>query len=119
MFLAINTSTMQFSLALIDELGEVFGEHLLSSGAKNYNEFMPSLISLFSSQKKAAEDIGAVFVATGPGSYTGLRVGLSIAKGIAYGLHVPIIGVSGLEAMASQLPYADLPVWTMRRGCEG
>ena len=80
---------------------------------------MPALVHLFKTCDKASEDIRAVVVAKGPGSFTGLRVGLSVAKGIAHGLGIPIIGVSGLEAMAVQLPFAHLPICAMissRRG---
>lgn len=109
----MNTSTIPFGLAFMDRQGELFGEHLFSSGAKNYHGFMPSLIYLFSSQNRALEDIEAIFVATGPGSFTGLRVGLSMAKGLAHGLKVPILGVSSLEAMAGQMPYATFPICAM------
>jgi tRNA threonylcarbamoyladenosine biosynthesis protein TsaB len=46
-------------------------------------------------------DLDAVAVSQGPGSYTGLRIGVSTAKGIAYGLDIPLIGINTLQAMAS------------------
>jgi tRNA threonylcarbamoyladenosine biosynthesis protein TsaB len=64
-------------------------------------------------------DLKAVAVASGPGSFTGLRVGLSMAKGISQGLDIPIIGISSLEGMASQLPFMKHPLCTLmssRRG---
>lgn len=48
-------------------------------------------------------DISAVAVGSGPGSYTGLRIGLSVAKGICYGCEIPLISVNGLENMANQV----------------
>ena len=55
---------------------------------------------LLASQNVKAEDLSAVSVSEGPGSYTGLRIGVSMAKGIAYGLAIPLIAVSTLQAMA-------------------
>jgi tRNA threonylcarbamoyladenosine biosynthesis protein TsaB len=49
-------------------------------------------------------------VAKGPGSFTGLRVGLAFAKGICHSLGIPIIGVSSLEALAAQVPFSSLPI---------
>ena len=71
---------------------------------------MPGIHFLFTTSKANPEDIRAIIVATGPGSFTGLRVGLSAAKGMAQGLQIPIIGVSSLRAMAFQLPHMTHPI---------
>lgn len=119
MILAINTSTLQFSLAVLNEQGTILVEHLISPGAKYFRGFMPTIHSLLTSSKVNIKDIRTIVVAMGPGSFTGLRVGLSVAKGMAQGLKVPLVGVSSLEAMASQLPYTDYrmcPVIDSRKG---
>ncbi|UCB50012.1 MAG: tRNA (adenosine(37)-N6)-threonylcarbamoyltransferase complex dimerization subunit type 1 TsaB, partial [Deltaproteobacteria bacterium] len=110
MILAFNTSTPQFSIALMKEEGTTLSEYYMASGSKNFRRFMPGIDFLLSTSEVDARDIKALIVATGPGSFTGLRVGLSEAKGMAQGLQIPIIGVSSLEAMAAQLPYARQPV---------
>jgi len=110
MILAVNTSTLQFSIALMKEDGTLLAEHSLSSGSKNFGHFMPGIHFLMKTSGVNAQDIKAFMVATGPGGYTGLRIGLSAAKGMAQGLQIPIIGVSSLEAMATQLPYSPYPV---------
>jgi tRNA threonylcarbamoyladenosine biosynthesis protein TsaB len=92
------------------EEGATLSEYYMASGSKNFRRFMPGIDFLLSTSKVDARDIKALIVATGPGSFTGLRVGLSEAKGMAQGLQIPIIGVSSLEAMAAQLPYARQPV---------
>ena len=71
---------------------------------------MPGMDFLLTNSNVVAKEIKALIVATGPGSFTGLRVGLSEAKGMAQGLQIPIIGVSSLEAMAAQLPFVTLPL---------
>ena len=113
MILAINTSTTQFSIALMKEQGDILAEYLISPDEKNFKTFMPSVYSLFDTCGKDVKDLKAVVVARGPGSFTGLRVGLAMAKGMAHGLDIPIIGVSSLEAMANQLPYMKYPLCTL------
>jgi tRNA threonylcarbamoyladenosine biosynthesis protein TsaB len=119
MILAINTSTTQFSIALLKTQGDVTAEYLVSPGEKNFKSFMPAVNSIFDACHVDIKTLKAVVVAQGPGSFTGLRVGLSLAKGVAQGLDIPVIGVSSLEAMANQLPFVEHPVCTLlssRRG---
>jgi tRNA threonylcarbamoyladenosine biosynthesis protein TsaB len=110
MILAINTSSVQFSIALLLENGTLVAEYFISSGTANFRPLIPALHELLGFSKADLKDIRALTVAKGPGSFTGLRVGLSAAKGICQGLGVPIIGVSGLEAMAGQLAYLTCPI---------
>ncbi len=110
MILAFNTSTPQFSIALMGEEGTILSEYYMASTSKNFRQFMPGIHFMLSNSKVVTKDIKALIVATGPGSFTGLRVGLSEAKGMAQGLQIPLIGVSTLEAMAAQLPYVRQPV---------
>ncbi|MBN1847291.1 MAG: tRNA (adenosine(37)-N6)-threonylcarbamoyltransferase complex dimerization subunit type 1 TsaB [Deltaproteobacteria bacterium] len=119
MIFAVNTTTDQFGLAIMDEKGLVRAEFLISSSEKNYTAFVPAVHSLLESSKMDVQDIQAIIVATGPGSFTGLRVGLSMTKGMAHGLGIPMIGVSSLEAMVHQVTYTALPICpllTSRRG---
>ena len=110
MILAINTSTPQFSVALLKEDGTVLAEYLTSEGKGHFGSLMPAFHFLLSTSKSDVHSIKSIAIATGPGSFTGLRVGLSVAKGLCHALAIPIIGVSSLEAMASQILYSDLPV---------
>jgi tRNA threonylcarbamoyladenosine biosynthesis protein TsaB len=113
MILAVNTTTMQFSLALMKNQGDILAEYLMAPGGKKFKGFMPEVHSLLTSSQADTQDIKAIIVAIGPGSFTGLRVGLSAAKGMAQGLEIPIIGVSSLEAMATQLPFTEHPLCPM------
>jgi len=119
MILAVNTSTTQFSLALMREQGDILAEYLVSPGEKNFKSFMPAVYSLFDACGEDIKGLKAVVVARGPGSFTGLRVGLSMAKGVAQGLDIPIIGVSSLEAMANQLPFLKQPLCTLLSSRKG
>ncbi len=109
MILSINTSTPQFGLALLDEAGTVQAEYLMSEG-KGFGSLMPALQFLISKFNGDIHDLKAITVAIGPGSFTGLRVGLAAAKGLCHALEIPIIGISSLEALASQILHSDLPV---------
>jgi len=110
MILALNTSTLQFGLALLEEDGNIRAEYFMSKGKGHFGSLMPALDFLVTSSKSDIHDLEGIIVAMGPGSFTGLRVGLSTAKGLSHGLEVPIIGVSSLEAMAYQLSYSGFPV---------
>jgi len=110
MILAINTSTPQFSLALVDESGTLLAEWTLSPRTKDFRHFMTALDHLFQVSGVALEEISGLAVAKGPGSFTGLRVGLSAAKGFCEGLGVPIVALSSLEVLASQCPGVSIPI---------
>jgi tRNA threonylcarbamoyladenosine biosynthesis protein TsaB len=110
MILAINTSTVQFSLALLSESGGLVAEHLMSEGKGHFGSLMPTLHFLLNSSEREIREVKCISVATGPGSFTGLRIGLSLSKGLCQALRVPIVGISTLEAMAVQAPCAGLPV---------
>ena len=110
MILALNTSTLQYGLALLREDGNVLAEHFLSKGKGHFGGLMPALDFLLTNSGTGIHNVRGIIVAVGPGSFTGLRVGLSTAKGLSQGLDVPIIGVTSLEALASQLNYSAFPV---------
>jgi tRNA threonylcarbamoyladenosine biosynthesis protein TsaB len=110
MILAINTSTLQFSLALLSESGGILAEHLMSEVKGHFGRLMPILDFLLTASGKAIGDTTCISVATGPGSFTGLRIGISLAKGLCHALQVPIVGIPSLEAMALQAPHSHLPV---------
>ncbi len=110
MLLAINTTTPQFSVALLERTGRLVAEEVISPGSKNFRSFLPALHHLLENSGADPKDFSAVAVAIGPGSFTGLRVGVAFAKGLCQGLGIPVIGVSSLEALACQCQEASFPV---------
>jgi len=117
--LAINTSTPQFSLALLEADGTLLGESVMGPGGKQFGGFMPTLDFLMKGSRSNPSQLDAVMVAKGPGSFTGLRVGMSTAKGLCQALGIPLIGVSSIEALAIQLPWTDFEICAViqsRRG---
>jgi tRNA threonylcarbamoyladenosine biosynthesis protein TsaB len=89
----------------MEEDETVLAEFSASRGKGHFGSLMPVLHFLLTTTKSEIHGVKAIAVAIGPGSFTGLRVGLSLAKGLCHALGVPIIGISSLEAMAAQVPY--------------
>ncbi len=116
--LSVNTSTRQYSLAVMrDEI--LLGEYILPPGSSHFGDLMPSLHDLLIKVGLGPQELDGLVVALGPGSFTGIRIGLSVVKGLAQCLNIPVVGVSTLHAMASQLPYLreDIcPLVTSRKG---
>jgi tRNA threonylcarbamoyl adenosine modification protein YeaZ len=109
MLVAIDTSTEVASLALVKE-GVALAEITWRTGQNHTVQLLPTLQYLLKTVNAEAKDITTVAVAKGPGSFNGLRVGISTAKGLAYSLDVPIVGVSSLEIEAYQYAETGLPV---------
>jgi len=107
--LAVETSSLAGGVALFD--GErLRGEYLLDVRATHSERLMPAIDRLLTDTGWAPRDLEGLAVAVGPGSFTGLRIGLSAVKGLALALAIPIAAVPTLDAMAAALPFADLPV---------
>ncbi|MDD2196148.1 MAG: tRNA (adenosine(37)-N6)-threonylcarbamoyltransferase complex dimerization subunit type 1 TsaB [Bacteroidales bacterium] len=92
------TSTCSVSLGQKGRVIDVEESHdPENSHAKNTTVFIDSILKR---QSLRVKDLGAVCVSKGPGSYTGLRIGVSVAKGICYGSGIPLLAVGSLQAMA-------------------
>ncbi len=98
MIIAIDAASTEVSVALAAPDGSAIVEDAWSSGHRQSAELLPRLLALFDASARTLRDTGAVAVGTGPGSFTGLRVAMSVAKGIAAALGRPIVGVPSLEA---------------------
>jgi tRNA threonylcarbamoyladenosine biosynthesis protein TsaB len=110
MILALSTSTPQFGAALMTPEGVILGEVASGVARRHFRDFMPAVEQLVEACGRPLDELEAIAVARGPGSFTGLRVGLAAAKGMAHGLGLPLVGVSSLEALAWRIPFSDLPV---------
>ncbi len=109
MLLAIDTATRTASIALFDEKG-VFGEASWRARENHTTSLMPELIHLMRLSGVTTEMLSAVAVATGPGSFTGLRIGLSLDKGLALARGLPLIGVPTLDSAAQAFAQQPLPL---------
>ncbi|MGE5576239.1 MAG: tRNA (adenosine(37)-N6)-threonylcarbamoyltransferase complex dimerization subunit type 1 TsaB [Syntrophothermus sp.] len=97
--LGIDTSTMVGSVALVND-GRLEGEYTLNVRRTHSERLMPALARVMEDAGVDASQIDGVAVAIGPGSFTGIRIGVAGAKGLAYALDKPVTGISTLDAMA-------------------
>jgi tRNA threonylcarbamoyladenosine biosynthesis protein TsaB len=102
LILSIETATKVCSVALHENDTLLGSQDLLVD--KSHSEFLAVMIQdLLGYTDKSMSDLTAVAVSKGPGSYTGLRIGVSTAKGICFGLNIPLISVNSLRAMAYEV----------------
>ena len=97
--LALETSAKSVSVAVVEN-GAVLASAYQNMGLTHSVTLMPLLDSMLKNAGLTAKDMSLIAVAAGPGSFTGLRIGVSAAKGLAWALELPCCGVSTLEAMA-------------------
>lgn len=98
MILCLETATSLCSVALCDSAGIISLRE--SDESKSHASQLTVFIEeIFNEQKIRASDLDAVAVSKGPGSYTGLRIGVSVAKGIAFGASIPLIGIETTYSM--------------------
>ena len=109
MQLAIDTSTDTASLALVQD-SQVLAELTWRCEQSHSTELLPRLADLLSRSKSSLQSISCIIVAKGPGSFNGLRVGISTAKGLAFSLGIPMVGISTLEVEAYQHAETNLPI---------
>ena len=102
LILALETSAKAASVALLED-GKLLGESYQNTGLTHSQTLMVMAENLLSQCGKTASDVTAAAVAAGPGSFTGVRIGVAAAKGFAWGREIPCYGVSTLEAMALSL----------------
>lgn len=109
MLLAVDTSTSQVGLALYDG-AQVIGEFAWRSSQRHTVELAPAISDMLKRCGLTMEDVSALGVALGPGSFTSLRVGLAMVKGLALARHVPLIGIPTLDILATAQPASKLPL---------
>ncbi len=109
MLLALDTSTQYAGIALY-EGAQVIGESVWRTQNHHTVEVAPALQDLMNRCGVRTSDLKAIGVALGPGSFTSLRIGLAIAKGLALAAKIPLIGIPTFEILAAAQPVQDLPL---------
>ena len=109
LILALETATPVGSVALVSEERSVAGSYF-DIGLQHSQRLFVEIEGILGAADCAVSDLSAVAVSIGPGSFTGLRIGLSAAKGLCLAGNTSLVTVSTLEALAARIPYARHPV---------
>ncbi|MFQ5480115.1 MAG: tRNA (adenosine(37)-N6)-threonylcarbamoyltransferase complex dimerization subunit type 1 TsaB [Thermodesulfobacteriota bacterium] len=109
MILAIDTSSRSGSIALVDG-GLLKSERTVAHAGPHAGWLLSNIAALLTDSSVTLDDIDLYAVAIGPGSFTGLRIGITTVKGLAWSHGRPTAGVSTLEALALNAPFAGIPV---------
>ena len=116
--LALETSTLAGGVALVD--GErLVAEYVLDVSVTHSERLLSAVDRVLTDARWSPRDLDGLAVSIGPGSFTGLRIGVSTAKGLAWALRIPVAAVPTLDAMAAAVPWPALavcPVLAARRG---
>ena len=109
LLLALDTSTSTASVALFDGQ-RVLSETTWLAGREHSSRLLVEIDSALERAQRTPEELTGLVVACGPGSFTGVRVALSVAKGMAAGLGVPLWGIGTLDVVAHAADGVDVPV---------
>jgi len=116
--LAIDTSTRTVGISLYD--GEqVLCESVWKSQDHHTVELAPAVENALNKSGVTADRLGGIGVALGPGSFTGLRIGLALAKGLAMAQSLPLVGIPTLDALAAAQPLSEAPLAAVLRAGRG
>ncbi len=108
MILAIDTSTSVISIALFNT--DVQAEHTWVADQHHTTQLLPEIHQMLNRIGVKVDHLKGIAVALGPGSFNGLRVGMSVAKGLCFSLGIPLAGIGTLSALAYQYAYLHVPV---------
>lgn len=117
--LAIDTSTMAGSVALFHSAKGLIAEQFLNVRRNHSDTIMSAIDSMFKYSDQTLDEVGKIAVTVGPGSFTGIRVGVSIAKGFVFGKEREVVGVNTLDLIANNVPYTEgyiMPLIDARKG---
>ena len=118
LILGIDTATKVCTVSLLRD-SEPVAEYAINAGMTHSEGLLPQIGQLFERTKIAKKDIDLIAISIGPGSFTGLRIGLATAEALAYSWQIPVCGVDTMKAMAYNLPVDDIilaPVLDAQKG---
>jgi tRNA threonylcarbamoyladenosine biosynthesis protein TsaB len=116
--LGIDTSTTCGSIGLVHD-ESVISEYLLNLAVTHSERLLDAIDLVLGKARHALGDLDGFAISLGPGSFTGVRIGVSTMKGLAYAVEKPVVGVSTLDVLASQVsptPYLICPIIDARKG---
>ncbi len=109
MLFVIDTSTESVGMCLFDGV-QVIAEQIWRSQNHHTVELVPAIEKMFKQSKIQTKDLTGLGIALGPGSFTSLRIGLSVIKGMALASSLPIVGIPSLDILAACQPPMEIPM---------
>lgn len=103
LILGLDTSTLVAGLALVKD-HKLISKYCFRVRTSLSQELLPSINLILNNSRLNQHDLGSIAVASGPGSFTGLRIGIATAKSLSLALHIPVFGVPTFDAMVYTLP---------------
>ena len=110
--LAVDTSSRTYSVALANGV-RILGEHTALLDDTHSRHLMDAIARVMEDAGENLSSIDLLAVISGPGSFTGLRIGISTVLGLSFSLSRPVAGVSALRALAAGVPEQERPVWAV------
>ena len=110
--LGIETATMTGSVAIMTE-DRLVAEYTLTTETTHAERLMSAIDHLLQAASLGIQEIDGIAVGLGPGSFTGLRIGVTTAKSLAYSIRKPIVAIASLDALAAQYLFTDLLICPM------
>ena len=116
--LAIDTSTKAGSVALFDDKKGLLGEIIINIDINHSDTMMKAIDYLFEISKKKIDDLSKIAVTEGPGSFTGIRVGMGIVKGLVFGKNIEVVSMNTLDLLVEELIFEGevVPLLDARKG---
>ncbi len=110
--LALETSSLTGSVAVLDD-DRVQGQTQLDPQQRTAQSFAPAIVRQLAKVGWRAQDLQLIAVTLGPGSFTGLRIGVTVAKTLAYAVGAQVVGLNTLQVIAAQTPAGFADVWAV------
>ncbi|MCY2994156.1 MAG: tRNA (adenosine(37)-N6)-threonylcarbamoyltransferase complex dimerization subunit type 1 TsaB [Planctomycetota bacterium] len=110
--LALETSSLTGSLAVLDD-DRVQGQTQLDPQQRTAQSFAPAIVRQLAEVGWRSQDLQLIAVTVGPGSFTGLRIGVTVAKTLAYAVGAQVVGLNTLQVIAAQTPAGIADVWAV------
>lgn len=120
MLLAVDTATRIASIALYEPSQRtVLSEETWLSANRHTVELMPRIARMIETQGLAADDLNGLVIGLGPGSFTGLRIGMGVVKGLVLALDLPVVGIPTLDTLARPHMAQRYPIWALVQAGRG
>jgi tRNA threonylcarbamoyladenosine biosynthesis protein TsaB len=104
--LAVDTSSVIAAVAVMED-GVILGEYILNNIKKHSQKLIPMISGIMKDIDIVPKDIDVFAACTGPGSFTGLRIGITTVKAMAYAVQKPVVGIPSLDILAFNIPMTD------------